>query len=103
MIASLYQSGSAVADSSSGWARAAAASRTGAVCRFMSGRQSRWYEAPDGVGALVRIQPDMLGLAGPGEAVAGEQVLDRDAGLVVEAEAPERDLEMGALGPVRVQ
>src|SRR5262245_55590394 len=63
----------------------------------------RFQQAPDHVRAVLRIQPHVLDLAGPREPAADHEVLGFDAGVICQAEFPERNLEMAAVGRMRVQ
>ena len=63
----------------------------------------RLGETPDHVGVLRRVEQHVLHLSGPGEAVAGDHILDLDRGIIVETELPQRHLEVGALRVVRIE
>ena len=104
MTASLYQSRverSTVSPRSRSRPRLCARLRFRAV--FIAPELPGRHEPPDGVGVVLRVEPDALDLPVPGEAVAADQILGLDRRLVGQAELPERHLEVGALAVVRVE
>src|SRR5262245_57264818 len=88
MTASLYHKGSLV--------------RVEGSRRAMS-KTSRPGDAPDGERHFGGVEPETLDLALPGEAVAAHQVLGVEPGVVGEAEAPERNFDIGLVGAVGVE
>src|SRR5690606_19058093 len=92
MTASLYQSGSSM--------KAAGRGRFG---RLAMGSPSVGADGPDAEGQHPGFQTHPLDLAVPGPAFAVHQVLAVQAGLVRQAELPERQLEVRLLGVERVQ